>query len=587
MKPSADPKLWAALGFGLLVGLADVAKPVHIDDTLYVEIARRIVAHPLDPYGGVLNWQQVPERTYNVSISPPLLSYWFALVMIVGGENVPLLHVSMVPWLLLACWALYRLGERWARAGLLTVVLVIGGPAVVVGMNLMLDVPLLACLCASVELLARAEPGRSGVRDLLAASAFAAAGIGIKFAALSIVPVFLVAALTRRRLGPALAALGPVAALVGWQVLSRSVYGASQVDSGLSFLAKLQSSLPRQTLERTLTMMAILATTLPLWVALPARGRRAIVPALLAGAATAAAFWLLRSTPMNRLPMATPALLAAIFLGTFGFAAVACSRRGWPPGSPDPRIWLATWIVAGAAVVILFGPFVAVRSFLPIHPPLVIWLLGGRDPARPRRLAMGATVALTLSLSTLLAAVDLRWAACYPDAARQVASKFGGPVEFAGHWGWQYYAAREGFRAWDARQVDVAAGTIVVVPFRADKQWIHPAVAGRFRLVDQITVSPAPLGLTTWNREAGFRFYGGDFGQLPWGFSGAPTERFSVYQAGPLRGKYVGWCVEGSGPPDPRSRSEGGPHDGPPIPRPPLSIASRRALNSVPGFHSG
>ena len=110
-----------------------------------------------------MNWQQVPERTYNVSISPPLLSYWFAAVMLVAGENITLLHVSMIPWLLLACWALYRLGERWARAGLLTVVLVIGGPAVVVGMNLMLDVPLLACLCASVEFLARGEPGRSNI----------------------------------------------------------------------------------------------------------------------------------------------------------------------------------------------------------------------------------------------------------------------------------------------------------------------------------------------------------------------------------------------------------------------------------------
>ncbi len=536
MSRIAGLKLWAALAFGLLVGLADVVKPVHIDDTLYVEVARRIVTHPLDPYGGVMNWQQIPERTYNVSISPPLLSYWFALVMIVGGENVPLLHLSMIPWLLLVCWALYRLGERWARAGLLTVLLVIGGPAVLVGMNLMLDVPLLACLCASVEFLARGEPGRIDARSLLAASVFGAMGVGIKFAGLAVVPVFLVASLTRRRLGPALAALGPIAALVGWQVLSRSIYGASQVDSGLSFLAKLQSSLPRQTVERTLTMMAILATTLPLWLATPWRGRRAIGPAILAVLAATVAFGLLRSTPMNRLPVVTPALLVAVLLGTFSLLAIVWPGRGWSSGVSDPRFLLATWIVSGAAVVILFGPFVAVRSFLPIHPPLVIWLLGGRDPARPRRLALGLTVAVSLALSTLLALTDFRWAACYPDAARRIASRFGGPgrpVEFVGHWGWQYYAAREGFRAWDARQIDVPAGAIVVVPLRADKQWIHPAVASRFRLIDQIVIPPGPLGITTWNKEAGFRFYGGDFGQLPWGFSTEPTERFSIYEVGP------------------------------------------------------
>ena len=154
-RPCRGRAFWTVLGVGLVVGLADVAKPVHIDDTLYLTIARWIVGHPLDPYGGTLNWQQFPERTYKVSISPPLLSYAFALVIAVAGENVPLLHLAMVPWVLLAGWALYRLGERCADAGTATALLVLLGPAVVAGMNLMLDVPLLACICAAVECLLR------------------------------------------------------------------------------------------------------------------------------------------------------------------------------------------------------------------------------------------------------------------------------------------------------------------------------------------------------------------------------------------------------------------------------------------------
>src|SRR2546430_13176001 len=50
----------------------------------------------------MINWQQAPEPTYNVSISPPLLSYVFALVIAIAGENVPLLHVAMIPWILVA-----------------------------------------------------------------------------------------------------------------------------------------------------------------------------------------------------------------------------------------------------------------------------------------------------------------------------------------------------------------------------------------------------------------------------------------------------------------------------------------------------
>ncbi len=539
MRPLAEWKLWAALCFGLLIGLVNVAKPVHVDDALYLNIARRIVTHPLDPFGGILNWQQIPEPTYNVSISPPLLSYWFAMVMIVAGENIPLLHLSMIPWLLLACWGVFRLGERWANAGLLTVLLVIGGPAVVVGLNLMLDVPLLACMCASVEFLARIETTRTPVRMLALASAFAAIGVGIKMPALALVPVFLVASLTTRRWGPALAALGPLLALVCWQTISRSIYGTSQVNAGLSFLAKLQTSLLPQTIERILTMMVILATTFPLWLATPWRSRRAIGQALIAGLATATAAWLLRSTPMNRLTEVTPAFLGAVFLGTFSVAAIVWPGRPWTLKSFDPRLWLAAWIVSGAAVVILFGPFVAVRSFLPIHPPLAIWLIGGFDPVRPRRAALWFTVALTLLLSILLAATDLHWASCYPRAVREIAARFGGsnrPIDFLGHWGWQYYAERAGFRPWDARRIDAPAGTIVVIPYRADKQWINPMVVSRFRPVDEITISRSALRFTTWNRESGFRFYGGDFGQLPWGFSNEPTERFSIYEIEPQMG---------------------------------------------------
>src|SRR3954469_14379104 len=90
--PRRGAALWIVLGLGLAVGLANVAKPAHIDDMLYLTIARHIASHPLDPFGGTITWQQIPEPTYDFSISPPLLSYVFALVMAVAGENIPVLH---------------------------------------------------------------------------------------------------------------------------------------------------------------------------------------------------------------------------------------------------------------------------------------------------------------------------------------------------------------------------------------------------------------------------------------------------------------------------------------------------------------
>jgi hypothetical protein len=236
-----------------------------------------------------------------------------------------------------------------------------------------------------------------------------------------------------------------------------------------------------------------------------------------------------------RRPWVCLAFLVGVGLGTFGFAASVLpgARRETATGPGIPDFLLQAWIFGVAAIVIPFGPFVAVRSCLPIQPPLTLLLLSRRGPTRG---PLVAAVGLSALLGGSLAAADFRWAACYPAAARRLAAEYGAtgrPVLFCGHWGWQYYAERVGFRPWDARWRDAPTGTIVVVPLRADRQWLHPDVARRLRLRDRITVPAGPLGLSTWYRAAGIRFYGGDYGEIPWGFSPEPTEEFFVSEVGP------------------------------------------------------
>ena len=530
---------WAALCVALAIGLANLAKPVHIDDALYVSIARWIVGHPLDPFGGPINWQQVPEPSYKVSISPPGLSYYFALVILVGGEDSTLLHASMIPWLLLAAWGLYRLGERWAGAGLATALLVLASPAVVVGTNLMLDVPLLACMVASVEWLGRGSGGRRPAGALLASAGFGAAAVLIKFAGIGLVAIFLAEAWRRRSARPLAAALGPIVAMGAWQAASRSLYGSTQIGEGLSFLAPLRSMDLGPVVERALIMMAILGATFPIWIAAPWRGLRpklaaasAVVAGLLAASRFPLAIWSRPQTP-------AVAFVVAVALGAFGVAS-AVGRPARVEGAVDgnappprgPGIVLAVWIATVAALVILFGPFVAVRSFLPIEPPLAIALLRVLGPGLRGRVGVGLAIAVATTLGTLLAAVDVRWAGCYPGVAAEVARRYGAsgrPVYFLGHWGWQYYAERTGLRAWDARWGDVPPGAVVVLPLRVDKQQIGPGVLARLRLLDRIVIPPDRLRLTTWDDTA--RFYGGFYGQLPWSIAAGPTEEFYILGA--------------------------------------------------------
>jgi hypothetical protein len=138
-------------------------------------------------------------------------------------------------------------------------------------------------------------------------------------------------------------------------------------------------------------------------------------------------------------------------------------------------------------------------------------------------------------LGGLLAWADFRWAGRYPEAARELAKRLEparGRIYFVGHWGWQYYAEREGFQPWDARRRDVPDGAIMIVPVRVDRQGIFPPALQQLQLVENLPVPAHPLGLTTWNRQAGVRFYGGDYGEIPWGISSEPTERILIFRAG-------------------------------------------------------
>ncbi len=376
------------------------------------------------------------------------------------------------------------------------------------------------------------------------AGLFGAAGVLIKFPGLAVLAVFGMSALSKRRVGPLLAALGPFAAFLAWQAASRRLYGATQVATSLSFLGQFRTLLSLQIVERALTGLSILGLTCPLWLlAVPRLGRRGWLGSIvLTVLATATAAGLsIASQRWGHRPWSDTAFLFGVALGTFGTSAalfVVPRRSTTDVIVGDPRRLLWCWVLGIASIVIPFGPFVAVRSFLPIEPPLALLILLGR----PRSAWMGhasAVGALGLSavLGVTLGLADYRWAACYPMMAARLATTYGPsrpdrPVYFLGHWGWQYYAERAGLAAWDARRSDVPEGSIVVMPLRADRQFLHPEVARRFEVVGRFKTAANPVGLTLWNRGAGVRFYGGDFGEVPWGFADEPVEEFVIVRVG-------------------------------------------------------
>lgn len=472
-----------ALLCGLAVGVQSLGKPVHIDDALYLHIARQILQHPLDPYSGPINWQQVTQPAYKVSISPPLMSYQFAAVTAIFADSEIALHVSMIPWAILASWGIYRLSERYCRLPLEATLAVMLAPAVVVGLNLMLDVPLLACIVTSLECGLRFSDHRR-FRWAMASLLFGAAAVLVKFAGIVLAPLAIVVAIERRQWRPLIVAIGPAAAYFAWQQFSRAMYGTAQADQGLGFLERFKTDLPRMVGERTLTMFVLLGMTLSAWVSL---------------------------------------------LTLFGGKSVAAAKD--LPTSKSGRWTLLAWMFGTAAFVILFGPFVAVRSFLPLCPPLVWLTVRAIEGRRRGRSLLRVSIALVVLLSGLLQWADWRWAAVYPEMVATIRAKYadkGKPILFVGHWGWQHYCEKAGFIPWEFNVTTPPVNALVLVPLRPDRQMVMPNVRPYFRTLETFEIPPHPLRLTTWNREHGIRFYGGDFGEIPWGFTNDVTDRIAV-----------------------------------------------------------
>src|SRR5690349_898420 len=103
-RTSARDRLALVLIWALATAI-NIAKPITVDDTSYLENARNIVQQPLHPMSGLSNWGGTPEPTHRRS--PPALHFYFlAAVLELFGESSFALHALMAAFAA-ACIALF------------------------------------------------------------------------------------------------------------------------------------------------------------------------------------------------------------------------------------------------------------------------------------------------------------------------------------------------------------------------------------------------------------------------------------------------------------------------------------------------
>lgn len=458
MRGAATRPALSLVALALALTLLNAAKPLTIDDVSYWLHARQIAVHPLDPFGGRIIFDGVAMRMLH-NIAPPGLPIWLAGAMRLLGDEPLALKLSLLPIAALLAAATWWLLRRFApRHALLLTWVALLSPGVLPGFNLMLDVPALALIAASVALLVAAVD-RGAWPLALAAGLAGVLAIETKWTGLSAPLVMLAYAATQRRLAvgvvAASLALGGFAlaeALVAWR------YGECQFLLGLAghHGGTQLARLPGLLLDLPIQIGGTAPALAPLAVAALGGGRRAVLLAAAAGLLVLALVALAPSwSPPVRVgvpPMALelPHALAFALLGLLPLLALPVAlRRACRRARSDRELaFLLLWAVIEIGSYLAITPFSATRRVLGSDLALLLLLARmlpeGRLPAAPAVAA--AAIALALATWT----VDRHDARSAERAVREAVSWIdgqgaaGGRRWALGSWGFHYYAARAG-----------------------------------------------------------------------------------------------------------------------------------------------
>jgi hypothetical protein len=487
----------------LVVTLVDAAKPVLVDDPVYLRYARHMAQHPLDPYGFVLLWYDAPQPAMEV-LCPPVLPCWLALGTRLVGEAPALLKLWLFPLVWLLAWSLRELLRRFARGTESSVLpLVVLSPAVLPMVNVMLDVPAVAIGLAAIALFVRAAERESWPLAALA-GVVAALAMQTKYTMLIVPPVLAWYGLTHRRLRLAAAAVGvAVLAFAAWEWLLWEGYGRSHflfhvreqqreraIAEGLRDKAGL--------LPPLVAHLGCLAVAVGLYAGRAVGVRRGVLVA-------AAVLWVVGVGLVASLPYETAVLVrgkepgfvkltltavvwrtagAAVLVLAAGCAAMLLVRR--PRGRRDgfglrmsaDSAFVVGWVLIELAGYFGLTPFPAARRVVGLT--VALGVLAARtvsrvSRARPDRRPPRWVVPFGVAIGVAVAALDTFDA--FPEkviaerAAAVIAERDGQVrVWYSGRWGFQYYCERAGMRPAVAGQSELMPGDYLVLPVFPDSR---------------------------------------------------------------------------------------------------------------------
>lgn len=526
---------WLAAGIVTVACLAPfLDKAFHIDDPVFVWMARHVAGDPLDPYGFDVNWYGFLQPVSDATINPPLFPFLLAVAGSAAGWSEIPLHLACLVPACLAVLGTWWLAERHGGHPLLAAVVMAIAPAFwVSATTLMPDVTMLSlwvlALCALEKGFGDDSPGWCAVSGLLAGLC-----VLTKYNGIGLVPLMGAYAVARKERFRtwALAILIPVLLLAAFEAVTAAKYGQGMFRKSLGILRLQRAAWSgsggiRQVMAGIACIGGGMIPALFLSPLILSR----MAAASVAGIVLAAAALLAVAGGID------PALAAhwALFGISCGFVLVLAA--GDLAGRRDPSSVLLFLWVAGTWISGTLGNWsINVRGFLPAAPAVSI-LLSRRfrerspgDDHLPSTLPPGAfrvASSLLLSLAVALPVVvsDRDLAGSARTAARSIAAKYprgGGTVFFEGHWGFQYYMQESGFTPLDYSGARLTPRDVVVVPSNNCFLLDIPAPA------EAILRLRPNRWVTTMGAANDAGFYTSVSGVLPYAFGRVAGESYAI-----------------------------------------------------------
>lgn len=530
-----------------LLLLPFLAKPLHVDDPMYVWAAQHIRSHPFDPYGFEVNWYGTMEPMARVMKNPPLVSYYLAAASLVLGESETALHAALLLPAIGVLLGVYRLARELGAQPLLASLTTLATPVFLVSAStVMSDVTM---LCSYVFAIALWVQGLRQQRTLplVAASVLVATATLTKYFGLSLLPLLVAYALVRapgqwRRWLPPL--LVPLAILAGYQLWTQALYGEGLLIEVAAYASSARGVAGTPVWLRVMNATSFLgggALTVAL-VFLAGADRRDLVRAGGALVVVLGLAWAL--DPYRHHPIRTPdgialgfwlqlALFVTAGLVILGAAGREVMRRGRDPAA----LLLVLWLVGTLVFAAVFNWTVNARATLAAAPAGALLVARHAERFRGgRRGALAGALAIGIVLSLACVNADATHAQAARNAALSIESLYGkrpGTIWFLGHWGFQHYMEQLGARPVDGAAPRMQPGDLLVQPRVNSSSFRYASGGEGLPVVLNLAVERMPwLAAMEFAVHAGF--YSDLMGPLPFGFGAVPPDFYQVME---IRGR--------------------------------------------------